>query len=128
MLSTRNIAALGLFLAATATDAQVHSLAELRALPAEVVASRAPVEVEATTIYSDFTTGAVILHDGTAASYAVIWGNPWPKLGDRVRLSGHSETSGYLPHLSTTRLEIIGRSDLPPHYLCSSVITDRLAL
>lgn len=114
MLPTRIIAAFGVLLATTAADAQIRSLAEVRALPVEVAATEVPVEIEATTLYSDLTTGALILHDGTAASYVELWHDPRPKVGDRVRLSGHSRAPGYLPHILTPQLEIIGRSELPP--------------
>jgi signal transduction histidine kinase len=114
MFPTRVIAALGLLLADACADAQIRSLAELRALPVEVASTRIPVEIEATTLYSDLMTGGLILHDGTAASYVGLWHKPQPKVGDRVRLSGHSDAPGYLPHVSALRLEIIGRSELPP--------------
>jgi len=114
MLPTRIIAALGLLLAAAAADAQIRSLAELRALPVEVASTHLPVEIEATTLYSDLTTGDLILHDGTTACFVPIGGAARPQVGERVRLSGHSEAGGYLPHVSAQRLEIIGRADLPP--------------
>lgn len=114
MLPTRLIAALGWILATPAADAQLRTLADVRALPVEVAATEVPVEIEATTLYSDLTTGALILHDGTAASYTELWHDPRPRVGDRVRLSGISRAPGYLPHVRVPQLEIIGRSELPP--------------
>jgi signal transduction histidine kinase len=119
MAPTRIIAALGLFLAVTVAEGEIRSLAEVRALPIERAASEIPVEIEATTLYSDLTTGALILHDGTAACYTELWHAPRPKVGDRVRFSGRSRAPGYLPHVLTPSLEIIGRAELPPPHLLS---------
>lgn len=115
---TRVIAAACLLLAARSAQGQIRSFAEVRALPVEVAATQVPVEIEATTLYSDLTTGALILHDGTAACYVELWEDPRPSVGDRVRFSGHSNAPGYLPHVIAPRLEIIGRGELPaPHPL-----------
>lgn len=114
MRSIRIIAAIGLLVAAATADGQVRSFAELRALPSEVAATRLPLEVEATTLYSDLTTGDLILHDGTSACFVAIGGAARPQVGERVLLSGHSDAAGYLPHVSAQRLEIIGRAELPP--------------
>jgi len=114
MPSTRIIAACGLLLAATTAVGQVRSLAELRALPVEVASSGIPVEVEGTILYSDLTTGDLILHDGSAACYVVIGNATRPTIGDRVKTTGHSAADGYLPFFHAHRIEVIGRTELPP--------------
>ncbi|TAE73072.1 MAG: sensor histidine kinase [Verrucomicrobia bacterium] len=123
MFPSRLIAACCLILAAPTAVGQIRSLAELRALPLKIASSRVPVEVEGTTLYSDLTTGALIVHDGNAACYIELWQNPRPQVGDRVRLAGHSNAPGYLPHLVVPQLEILGRGDLPkPHLLAPGEI------
>jgi signal transduction histidine kinase len=114
MPPTRIIAACGLLLAATTAVGQVRSLAELRALPVEVASAGLAVEVEGTILYSDLTTGDLIMHDGSAACYVVIGQGTRPTIGDRVKTTGHSAADGYLPFFHAHRIEVIGRTELPP--------------
>lgn len=114
MPSTRVIAACCLLLAATTALGQIRSLAELRALPVEVAATGLPVEVEGTILYSDLTTGDLIMHDGTAACYVVIGQTTRPTIGDRVKTTGRSAPDGYLPFFHAHRMEVTGRAELPP--------------
>jgi signal transduction histidine kinase len=116
-----------LWLAVTGAHAAepLRSLAEIRALPAEVANSALPVRIEAVVIYTNPSVNELIVHDGTASCYTdahVTSVEPAsrPKVGDRILLEGVTQCGGFLSNFQSRSWKIIGRGEMPEPYPISA--------
>ena len=105
--------------------APLRTLEEIRALPAEEASRALPVSLEAVVIYADLSKQDMIVNDGTASSYTRVNLAPVdpagrPQVGDRVRLEGFTQCSGFFAGFETQRWSIIGRGDIPQPYPISA--------
>lgn len=103
----------------------LHTLVEIRKLPAEVANRALPVRIEAVVIYANPPLNELIVNDGTASCFTNLNGAMpglagQPKVGDRVLLEGVTYGVGFFPRFLSHRWQIIGRGEIPEPYPISA--------